>query len=49
MNHAAGWTPTSLFAWVFLAAWLAVVVVYGLWRSRGDAAPDPIRLAGPTD
>ena len=36
-------------AWAALAAWLAVVLVHALWRSGGEAAPDPIRASGPLD
>jgi hypothetical protein len=33
---------------VFLWAWVAVVLLYGLWRSVAKAGPDPIRPSGPT-
>jgi hypothetical protein len=36
-------------AWIALGAWLAIVLVHGLWRSRGESAPDPIRASGPLD
>ena len=32
-----------------LAAWFALVLAYGLLRSRGPAGPDPIRPSGPID
>jgi hypothetical protein len=34
---------------IALLAWIGVVLLYGLWRSRGDATPDPIRPSGPLD
>lgn len=46
---ASGWLPTARDAWAFLAVWFVVVVTYGLWRSRGDAVQDPIRLPGPIE
>lgn len=30
-----------------LSVWLAVVLLHGLWRSRGEAPVDPIRPSGP--
>ena len=36
-------------AWIALSAWLGVVLLYGLWRSRGEGVPDPIRPSGPLD
>jgi hypothetical protein len=38
----------GLVFWL-LAAWLAVVLIYGLRRSFGDAPQDPIRPSGPTE
>lgn len=35
--------------WIAVTVWLAVVLLHGLWRSRGEAAPDPVREAGPLD
>lgn len=32
---------------IALEAWGAVVILYGLLRSLGDARPDPIRESGP--
>ena len=33
--------------WIFLVVWAALVLLHGLWRSRGEAPPDPIRESGP--
>jgi len=33
---------------VFLWVWVAVVLLYGLWRSVAKLDPDPIRPSGPT-
>jgi len=38
---------TALDAWIFLGAWLVVALGYAVWRSLGDAKPDPIRPSGP--
>ena len=43
-----GWILNAVHAGYFLGAWFAVVLVYGLWRSRGDAKQDAIRSSGPT-
>jgi hypothetical protein len=32
---------------IAIAVWVAVVLVYGFWRSRGAAAQDAIRESGP--
>ena len=34
-------------AWIFLVVWAVLVLLHGLWRSRGEAMPDPIRESGP--
>ena len=36
-------------AWLAIAIWSAIVLVHGLWRSRGEGVPDPIRPSGPLD
>ena len=43
----AGWMIDARDAYWFLGIWGGVVLVYGLWRSRGDAPQDPIRPSGP--
>ena len=43
----AGWMIDVRDAWWFLGIWAAVVLIYGLWRSRDDAPQDPIRPSGP--
>lgn len=35
--------------WIAVAVWTGIVVLHGLWRSRGQAVPDPVREAGPLD
>jgi len=47
MKLLAGWVPDLKLAWTVLAVWVAVVLMYGLWRSRGDGKQDPIRPSGP--
>jgi hypothetical protein len=32
---------------VFLVAYGVVVIAYAVWRSRGQASPDPLRESGP--
>jgi hypothetical protein len=32
---------------IFLGAWIVLVLVYGFYRSIGNAEPDPIRPSGP--
>jgi len=44
--HVA-WFVDARWCWIVLSAWTAAVLVHGLWRSRGTAAPDPIRESGP--
>jgi hypothetical protein len=47
--QATGWVVNTTQAWVFVGSWVAVVLVYGFWRSRGEAAQDAIRPSGPTE
>ena len=47
MHEAGHWMLDARAAKIFVAAWVAVVIVYGFWRSRGAAATDPIRESGP--
>jgi hypothetical protein len=49
MSETHGFIPDATLAWTVLAVWLVVVLVYGFWRSRGEAPTDPIRASGPTD
>lgn len=42
-----GWLLDARTMDVFLVIWLVAVLVYGTWRSRGDAPVDPIRESGP--
>ncbi|HEX4825729.1 MAG TPA: hypothetical protein VFV19_15615 [Candidatus Polarisedimenticolaceae bacterium] len=47
MHETGHWMLDVRVAKIVLAAWVAAVLVYGLWRSRGAAAQDPIRESGP--
>lgn len=47
MHEASGWLLDAASSRVFAAAWVAVVIVYGFWRSRGMGEPDAIRQSGP--
>jgi hypothetical protein len=47
LEQAAGWLLGATHAKVFLGVWLAVVLIYGIRRSLGDAQQDTIREAGP--
>ncbi len=47
--RTAGWIIDTREAWVFVAGWAVVVLVYGFWRSRGEARQDTIRPSGPTE
>ena len=53
MEHASdamsGWIVNDANAWWFVGVWLVVALGYALWRSRGDADPDPIRPSGPIE
>jgi hypothetical protein len=44
MSH---WVLLATQARWLLLIWLGIVLVYGLWRSRGEAKQDPIRPSGP--
>jgi len=52
MMHAAqpsaGWIISGFQAVVILWAWVAVVLLHGLWRSVTKPDPDAIRESGPT-
>jgi hypothetical protein len=47
MHEAQGWLLDKGTTSVALAIWGAAVFLYALWRSRGEASPDPIRESGP--
>lgn len=49
VSQATGWIVAPSHAWIFIAVWIAVVLIYGAWRSRGEAKTDVIRESGPTD
>jgi hypothetical protein len=46
-ESVAGWILSDNHTWWFLGVWIVVVLVYGLWRSLGEAKQDPIRPSGP--
>lgn len=43
------WMLNGFQAQVTLWIWSGIVLLYGLWRSFGEAEPDPVRAAGPID
>jgi hypothetical protein len=47
MHEAHAWFLDARIAKIVTAVWMAAVIVYGLWRSRGAAPQDPIRDSGP--
>ncbi len=47
MHGTHGWFLDTRTVLIVLSAWSAAVLLYALWRSRGDAKPDPIRESGP--
>jgi hypothetical protein len=47
MHEATPFLLDARMAKIALEAWGAVVILYGLWRSLGDARPDAIRGSGP--
>jgi hypothetical protein len=47
MHETHGWLLDARLAKILTVAWVAVVLVYGFWRSRGQGAQDPIRESGP--
>lgn len=42
-----GWLLDARTMDLLVVVWLVAVLVYGGWRSRGDAPVDPIRESGP--
>jgi len=47
MHDTQGWLLDARLAKIVAAAWVAAVLVYGFWRSRGAAVQDEIRESGP--
>jgi len=47
MHEGAGWFLDDRTAWIVLVAWIAAVLIHGLWRSFGEARQDPVRDSGP--
>ena len=47
MHETEGWLLDEKTAWIALAVWWAVVLLYAWRRSRAPASPDPIRESGP--
>mgnify|MGYP001825680210 CR=1 FL=1 len=48
LQPSAGWIVSGFQAVVVLWAWVAVVLIHGLWRSVAKPDPDAIRSSGPT-
>ena len=42
-----GWMINGFQSVVALWAWTGLVLLYGLWRSLGEAATDRVRPSGP--
>lgn len=42
-----GWLLNDSHAWIVLGIWLVAVVLYGIYRSLGNAEQDPHRPSGP--
>jgi hypothetical protein len=47
MQGIEGWLPDQKTASIAHTVWWIVVILHGVWRSRGEARPDPIRESGP--
>jgi len=47
MHASHGWLPDATTAWIALSVFAALVLLHALWRSIGEAAPDPVRDSGP--
>lgn len=47
MHEAQGWLLDTKTVWIALVVLGAAVLLHSLWRSRGEAKPDPIRESGP--
>jgi hypothetical protein len=47
MHETQTWWLDAKSSSIALVIWGAAVLAYALWRSRGEATPDPIRESGP--
>jgi hypothetical protein len=47
MHDTLGWFLDARTTKIVIAVWILAVIVYGLWRSRGNAAQNAIRESGP--
>ena len=47
MHGAPGWYLDNKTVWIALSVLGAAILFHALWRSRGEAEPDPIRESGP--
>ncbi len=47
MHGAQGWLLSAKDVWIALGVLGGAVLLHALWRSRGPAAPDPVRKSGP--
>ena len=41
------WMLDAIASWWFVAVWVVIVLLYGMYRSLGDARQDPHRPSGP--
>jgi hypothetical protein len=47
MHATQGWLLNARDVWIALGVLGGAVLLHAVWRSRGLAAPDPIRKSGP--
>jgi len=47
MHETQAWLLDAKTTSIALMIWGVAVLANALWRSRGEAAPDPIRESGP--
>ena len=47
MHGSQGLLLGTKTIWIALAVLGATILLHALWRSRGEAKPDPIRESGP--
>ena len=47
MHETQGWLLDMKTVWIALAVLAVAILLHALWRSRGEAKPDPIRESGP--
>jgi len=47
MHESSGWLLDAPTVKTILGALSAIALLHAAWRSRGAAAPDPVRDSGP--